>query len=372
MPLPALAALRFGRGWATLAGPVPPPWLEETVAPLSLPGEAAPVRVLRVAPRRGAPHPGWVVLHGLTVRGLAHPSLLRFARALAASGAHVLVPEIEPWTRLELAPEQARRILAGGVEALAMDPRVRAGGVGVAGFSFGGPQALAMAADPGLAPFLRTVLAWGSYARFGTALDFAFSGEHVHAGGREQLRPDPYARWIAGANLLPLSRGLGSPAATASALEEMARRWGEETIDAWGSDADRLRAELRTGLPRGERDLFDLFVPAAGVTPDPRGVAEVIRELEATAAAHLPLLDPVPGLGRIHVPVHLLHGRRDVLIPWSETRRLEELLRPRAAEVHATITDLFAHSDQGGEPRRGGRLAEGVNLFRATRRLLAR
>ena len=356
-------------------GPAPPPWLEERVELVPLPGERVPVRVLRVAPRRGGPHPGWVVLHGLTVRGLTHPSLLRFTRALAASGADVMGPEIEPWTRLELAPDRARRILASGVEALAMDPRVRPGGVGVAGFSFGGPQALATAADPALAPHLRSVLAWGSYARFPSALAFAFSGEHAHGGEAERLRPDPYARWIAGSNLLPLAGALGSPVATATALQELARRWGEETIDAYGESAERLRGELRSGLPRRERELFDLFAPAPGSTPDPDGVAEVVRALETTAAAHLPLLDPLPSLGRIHVPVHLLHGRRDVLIPWSETRRLEALLRPRTAELHATITDLFAHSDDGGAPARRGRvrgLREGVALFRATRRLLAR
>lgn len=353
-------------------GPAPPPGLDESVELLSLPGEPSPVRVLRVAPRQGRSHPGWVVLHGLTVRGLTHPSLLRFTRALAASGAHVMVPEIEPWTRLELAPDRARQILAGGVETLAMDPRVRPGGVGVAGFSFGGPQALATAADPALAPHLRSVLAWGSYARFPSALAFAFSGEHAHGEDRERLRPDPYARWIAGSNLLPLAGELGCPVATAAALQELARRWGEETIDAYGESAERLRGELRAGLPRRERELFDLFAPAAGATPDAGGVAQVIRALEHAAAIHAPLLDPLPSLGRIDVPVHLLHGRRDVLIPWSETRRLEAILRPRAAEVHATITDLFAHSDDGGARPRQGRIREGLALFRATRRLLAR
>ena len=39
--------------------------------------------------RSGRSLPGWVVLHGLTYAGKDHPSLVPFARAVAASGAVV-------------------------------------------------------------------------------------------------------------------------------------------------------------------------------------------------------------------------------------------------------------------------------------------
>ena len=41
--------------------------------------------------------PGWVVLHGVTRPGRFHPTLLRFVRALAASKAAVLVPQVPEW-----------------------------------------------------------------------------------------------------------------------------------------------------------------------------------------------------------------------------------------------------------------------------------
>src|SRR5688500_20209756 len=49
--------------------------------------------------RRG----GWVVLHGLTAVGREHPSLDRFARALAATDTLVMVPDIPEWRHLRIA-----------------------------------------------------------------------------------------------------------------------------------------------------------------------------------------------------------------------------------------------------------------------------
>src|SRR5690606_28412635 len=77
--------------------------VEEAEVPYRRDGETLPATLYRPAGRRG-PHPAWVVLHGLTYRGRYHPSLERLARALAASGALVFVPEIPEWRRLRVAP----------------------------------------------------------------------------------------------------------------------------------------------------------------------------------------------------------------------------------------------------------------------------
>src|SRR5690554_6285655 len=66
-------------------------------------GEEHPATLYRPARARG-PLPAWVVLHGLTYSGRTHPSLVRFARAVAASGATVLVPDVPEWRSLRVAP----------------------------------------------------------------------------------------------------------------------------------------------------------------------------------------------------------------------------------------------------------------------------
>ncbi|MCA9738493.1 MAG: hypothetical protein KC645_12780, partial [Gemmatimonadetes bacterium] len=71
-------AMRYSRAWA--GNPIPLREDEITVAagPRSVPA------TLFVPARPRGPLPGWVVLHGLTRPGRAHPSLLRFCRALAS------------------------------------------------------------------------------------------------------------------------------------------------------------------------------------------------------------------------------------------------------------------------------------------------
>jgi pimeloyl-ACP methyl ester carboxylesterase len=331
------------------APPDPPQGIDEV--PLDLPGGT---RALLVTPAAEAgPLPGWVVLHGITVPGIDHVSLRRFARALAGTGARVLVPEILPWTRMDFAPAEARRVAAEAVRVLHGREDVAPGGVRLAGFSFGAPQALALAADPEVAPRLARVLSWGGYAELETALRFGFTGEHRSSRGTEFLRPDPYVRWVVGANLLPDAPGYAGSEGVADALRRLAHHSGVEGLDAFDPAMDQAADRIRAELPRGDRALFSAFAPEGGGLPERGRVAGLVDALAEGAREARPLLDPLPGIDRIEVPVHLLHGRQDILIPWSEVERAEALLRPRAAELHRTVTGLFAHS-AGGAPGSGG------------------
>jgi pimeloyl-ACP methyl ester carboxylesterase len=374
---PVLAALRFARGWGA-----PDPRRLETIETLHLPGRSAPIRALRIYPRGrdggGRPdsrHPGWVVLHGITVTGLAHPSLLRFSRALASAGGHVLVPEIQSWTELDVATARTAGILEGAVAQLAQDPRVLPGGVLLAGFSFGGPQAIRVAASPELRGALRGVLSWGGYASMDAAIRFQFTGTHAEGVLR---RPDPYGRWVLGANHLTGVPGCSAMHDVAAGLHELALRSGRYEFDDWDPAADALKAQLRSRLAPQHREIWDRFVTPADVSArQARGETPVAEGVEAFADAFAqvvrsrdPGLDPVPSVRRLEVPVRLLHGREDALIPWTETARLSQYLRPRAPSLETTITGLFAHSGTEGmgqppPPPPLMRLEEGARLFQA-------
>jgi hypothetical protein len=352
-------ALGFVRGWVRAPGGV-----SLRVTTRELPGLDGPIRVLEGVGAgggaggqgrggAGADMPGWVLLHGVTILGLEHPSLVRFVRALAASGARVMVPEITPWTRLDLDLEEAQRRLRASIGWMAASPGVAPGGVGVAGFSFGGPQVLHAASEPDVARNVRQVLAWGSYARLHRALRFALTGafDHPDGTGTGWLDPDPYGRWVTAVNLLPLAEEYGEEGRlVADALRTLAMRWGAMEFDAMAPSGDPHKWAVRERLPVGARDLFDLLAPAAGAHPDPEGAEALGEALTRAAAEHSPLMDPLPGIlarGGIAAPVHLLHGRDDVLIPWSETRHLRELLTGVTPDLHEAITGLFAHTDHG-------------------------
>jgi hypothetical protein len=56
------------------------------------------------------------------------------------------------------------------------------------------------------------------------------------------------------------------------------------------------------------------------------------------------------------VPIRILHGRTDVLIPFTESLHMEKALAPLSRDTTVRVTGLFSHS---GEERSGGPLSRG-------------
>jgi dienelactone hydrolase len=320
---------------------------------------------------RGArrPLPGWVVLHGLTYLGRQHPSLVRFARAVAASGTAVLVPEIPEWRALRVAPAITVDTIRAAVLALDASPHTLPGRVGVIGFSFGATQALVASVDAALRGHLSGVVAWGGYADVPRLFRFGLTGEHDLDGITYRTRPDPYGRWIMGANYLTAVPGYEGAAAVAGALERLAEEAGRLRTYAWDPLYDPLKTRLREALSADERAIFDLFAPLSdGAVDDMATARRLADDLAAAAVAADPLLDPLPHLAGVHVPVLLAHGRDDRLVPFTETIRIQRRL-PAAPEP--MITALFAHS---GQTEHGlgltGLAREGLRFVRILHRML--
>jgi dienelactone hydrolase len=290
--------------------------------------------------------PGWMVLHGLTSRGREHPSLDRFARALAASGAVVLVPDFPEWRALEVAPERTAATIESAVLELDRSGLAEAGRVGAIGFSFGAAQALIAATDPALEGHLAGVVAWGGYLDIHRAVRYGFTGDHELDGKHYRGEPDPYGRWILAGNYLTLLPEHERDDDLADALLSLALEAGRQGIMSWAPATDPMKARLRPRLDPRQREVFDLLAPPSGAVWSPaerKRVENLSARLSAAAVEREPLLDPRPYTGRVPVPVLLAHGRKDRLIPWTELVRLERALPPDRVD-HAAITSLFAHS----------------------------
>ncbi len=296
--------------------------------------------------RGGRPLPGWMTLHGLTYHGRAHPSLRRFARSLAASGAVVLVPDLPEWRALHVAPRRTVDTIRAAVLELDGRGLTEPGRIGVMGFSFGATQALIAATEPVLRDRIAGVAAWGGYADIRRVARFMFLGEHELDGTRHHVEPDPYGRWILAGNYLPLLPEHRDDVALPAALLALAREAGRLGIMAWDPQLDQRKAAARAGLTPEARELFDLLAVPAGATlsPDQRTrVATLVDRLADAALAAEPILDPGPWLSSVPVPVFLAHGRDDRLIPWTEMVRLRRALPPDRL-TGGGITSLFSHS----------------------------
>ncbi len=314
--------------------------------------------------------PGWIVLHGMTRPGRFHPTLLRFCRSLASTGTAVLVPEVPEWKDLRLKPELTLPTVRAGLRQMRELEETNDGPYGLIGFSFGAPQVMIASAHDDIAEDIAGVVGFGGYCNIDHMVTFQMTGEFNWQGATHYLRPDPYGRWIIAGNHLMSIPEYQNARDVADALLRLAMEAGERRILAWDPSYDALKETLRSEVTPDRRWLFDVFAPPSDQEPMPEQAKHIAEQLAVAARKASPILDPVPYLSRIRPPVHLLHGRNDHLIPYTETLRMAAMFPPEK-NVNTTITALLEHS---GERSRlssvGKEIREGAKLVRALSHVL--
>ena len=356
----ALRTVRYARGWKAGAEVL----VQETE--IERDGERVPATLVLPQRRRGR-LPGWIALGGVSRLGRFHPQLLRFAKALAASGAAVLLPEIPEWRRLRLSPRMTAPTVRGCIDELRNRSEVRPGKVGLIGFSFGAPQAAIAAAREELAEHVAGIVLFGGYCDLERTLRCQLTGDHEWDGIDYELSPDPYGRWVVAGNYLTDVPGLEDAGDVAAALRQLAVAASGRRIAAWKPDHDSLIEKLRAALPTGRRALFDLFAtPTTAERPEREECLEMATRLARACERVEPLLGPARDLARVHLPTRLVHGRGDRLIPFTESLRLMEGL-PESAKASVTVTGLFDHTADLAPASLSDRIREGMTLFGVVR-----
>lgn len=304
------------------------------------------------------------MLHGVTRPGRRHATLARFTRSLAATGCAVAVPEVPEWRDLKLAPDITLPTVRASMRMLTDEVGIAPGRLGLVGFSFGAPQALSAVTHEDVRRSIGGVVAFGGYYDLERTVRFQFTGEHEIDGVLHRLQPDPYGRWVVGANYLTRIPGYEEAGDVAAALHRLAAEAGDRGIMSWDAELDPLKQELRKPLTSDESGIFDLFAPPAATEPPTREALDMATALATAAPRVDPGVSPTDTFCRVARPVHLLHGRRDRLIPYSEGLRLGRAL-PHDMLLRSTVTSLFGHSgrDPSPGPMEGAR--EGVVFLRA-------
>lgn len=330
-------------------------------------GRSVPATLVLPAANGGPPLPGWIVLGGVTRMGRFHPQLVRFGNALASSGAAVLIPEVPEWRDLRLAPAVTMPTVRAAVDALRSRPEVLPGRRGLIGFSFGAPQAAIAAASDELSDDIAGVVLFGGYCDLERTLRCQLTGCHEWDGVDHELNPDPYGRWCVASNYLTYVPGCEDAADVAAALRRLAVASTELRLAAWLPQHDALMSELRGGIARTRRPLFDLFAHTSDASLTDRADGEQMALALARACRRVdPLLDPSESLGRVNKPTRLIHGRGDRLVPFTESLRFQNRL-PAHVRSHVTVTGMFAHSADAAPPSMCARLWEGAVLFESLR-----
>lgn len=332
-------------------------------------GEGVPATLITPWERL-TPLPGWIALGGISCMGRHHPQLVRFARALAASGAAVLVPEIPEWRRLELAPAAVAPTVRGGIRYLKKHADVVRTPVGLIGFSFGAPQVAIAAGRGDLGQDVGGIVLFGGYCSLEKTMTCQLTGEHEWKGLDYRLSPDPFGGWVVASNHLTQVPGLEDAREVAAALRRLANAASGQRISAWDPHHDRLIRNLRQMLPEKHRRLYDLFaMPSTGALVEPEERRQIAAQLADTCRNVDPLLDPAPALAELELPTSLIHGRSDRLIPFTEGLRLHEMI-PSEVRRGLTVTAMFHHSADSTPAGLTVRARESFKMLRAIRGMI--
>jgi dienelactone hydrolase len=273
-----------------------------------------------------------VVAHGVHYKGIDEPRLTRFAEALASTGVVVLTPELRDLADYHITRSGAD-VLADATRYLSTRCRdADHGKVGLLGFSFAGGLSLLAALDPSVEAHLAFVASVGGYHDLSRVLRFLLTNrvETLHG-------PEPRAAHEYGLVVL-LYQNLDAlvPEEDRATMQAAVRAWlHEDRKSAWTFASRRTTAAAESLFVRITQGQAGFYRPA-------------LEERLSHAANELRALSPRGRLSQLQVPVYLLHGSGDSVIPPEETEFADRELgsRPHVA----LVTPLIEHVELSSAP----------------------
>jgi dienelactone hydrolase len=271
--------------------------------------------------------PAVVIVHGIHHLGYNEPRLVRFAKAMSGAGLIVATPNLPEIAGYEIKPVSIDEIAAAADD---LAQRLRTPCVGVLGLSFAGGLALQAASDPASAQHICYVVAVGAHDDMSRVMKF-FATDQIEY-------PDGTVRPMA-------SHEYGALVAIYAHPEE----YFPATDISLAHDA--IRAQLYEDLLKAEA-ITSRMSPVGQATMRmllSRDHTQAKKMLLSTLGKHqqeMEAVSPASELYRIHVPVLLLHGAGDNVIPPSETLWLAHDIPPRNLRA-MLISPAISHVEVG-------------------------
>ena len=298
---------------------------------MTVPTSSGLIRARFYTPLQHPNAPAIMLLHGVHHLGIDDPRMLAIAAAMSACGLRVMTPELPDIKDYHVGASSIA-VIGESAEWLAHET----GGepVGLMGFSFSGGLSLLAAGDPQFRHSIKFVVAVGSQDEMSRVATYYRTGEDERPNGTEELLP-PHEY---GALVLEYEH-----------LEDFVPQ----------PDIAPLRTVLRSHL---YEDVPAEKAAMATLTPQQAGEAKVLMDTESATtrsllakaeAKHITDMagvSPHGHLGHLTVPVYLLHGAGDNIVPAAETLWMESEL-PTTSLKAALISPVLSHIDvNGGYP----------------------
>src|SRR5450755_1239337 len=257
-------------------------------------GKPVPARLY--LPRGVAFAPGIVVVHGMHELGINEPRLVSLARALAASGFFVMTPLVPGIADYRVQGESADLI---GTAARSFAQQLSVPKVGILAISFSGGLSLLAASDPQYAASIAWVASVGGYYDLSHVLRFFATGEAVRPDGSvEHLQPHEYGPLIV---VYDEPQDFFAPQDVQTA---------HEALKVLLSGNGKASEALTKNMTPADQQIMQSIYHKQRESLTPAILAEIDKRREELAAA-----SPAGHLRFLQMPVLLLHGVDDVIIP---------------------------------------------------------
>lgn len=268
--------------------------------------------------------------------------LVNFATALARNGLVAMLMTTDTWIAYALAPVDADAV-AQAVLQLRQWPGVNPDQVGILGFSAGGAIASLTAARPDMRGRIAFLTLFGGYfdAR-SLLLDVGRRAISVD-GKLEPWQPDSVPLTVLGNTLAPTL-----PGDDAALIRQ-----------AFGNGFNPLAPdEVKRMTPEGQAAYHLL----AGDQPD--RAEENLRALPPQAQLLLEALSPSNVVQRIQTPIHLLHDKADVFVPFTQSRAFAAALDREQVPHTFTELSIFQHVEVRSSFGRDALIRDATSLYR--------
>jgi dienelactone hydrolase len=329
-----LLDLSGSTSWTRKLLPVRPVKVEQHDAGIETRAGAVAARIYVPA---GRPNRTLVVFPGIHAGGVDEPRLNALSHRLAATGAIVVVVPL-PELREFRITSRSTDAIEDATSWVAAEPSLApTGRVGLVGVSFAGGLALVAAGRPALAGKLDLVVSIGGHGDLPRVMTYVCTGRLPDGTWRP---PHDYGAAVILYGMLPHL----VPAAQVAALSEALRTFLVASSDE-STDRDRAIAELEASrrlaaaLPEPSHALMQLVEDRNVAALGPRLLPWIEQ------AGGDPALSPERAPAT-RVPVFLLHGADDNVIPSTEATLLAAYLaREGNVHVRALLTPLISHAD---------------------------
>lgn len=289
---------------------------------ISVPGGSLKARLYMPV---GVAHPrGMVVVHGVHYLGIDEPRLVAFARAMAGSGLAILTPQVDSLAdyRVDMAS-----IATIGESAVWLNDRL-GNRVTVTGISFAGSLSLLAATNRRYASHMGALVLIGPYDDLARVSRFVATNQEVFPDGHSiSFAAHDYGASVFVYAHLPQF----FPAADLRVAHEALRAWLAEDPEQARAWMDRLSAPSRPMMQALVDDRIEAIRP------------QILAAI-AAEGPELAAMSPHGHLADLRVPVFILHGSADNVIPPSESLWLAQDI-PKQELRALLITNVFSHVD---------------------------